>query len=565
MNSFTLDQITESLIVQDFDPAEKLRWLEESYHMPQVFFKALFSIYAKTHGYSAKTLPFKQYDFYYDIFEKQNNLENPAYVYYDSNVNRHEITYGALQSLVDINVKQWLLKGAVRGKVICIVRPLSLEYVVSVLSALKIGLVCSFLSPSRPYLIQKQIQALNPDYISTGKAWYGIVKAFHAIIIETMAPDSKTLREDVLKRSCAFNSGETIATLFDYTTNQLFEPVDISCDELYLNALRDGLIALDLKPGDVLAAPGYRTSDTQPAMILSSFLTGATFLDIKPGICQRSPEILLTEEINILGITPSLRDLIQKKQLDVLTSCRFWFRSPALSTAYNEWHLFIKKNGLDHVLTGVLKWSSQAGGVLFFSSKRKGLSIDNVLPSAGLSWNLVPATQEGNPPSEDTGLLVISCHGREKTTPWLVMKNMYEWLLIGSCFIEKKGKFYPFDLVHLFIQSTGICRYFFLTHRPSPVNADPRIHLIVFTGFGMKVKEGDISDKICTRISLSMGPEYCPDTIECFAMLPRLHPDGSMDDAWCRAQYADNRLAHKSRNSIFMGLSLIKTFILKKL
>lgn len=565
MEAFRLDQITESLVVQGFDPAEKLRWLEKSYQMPRAFFKALFSIYGKTHGYSAKTLPFKQYDFYYDIFEKQNNLETPAYVYYDSNVDRHEVTYGELQALVDINVKQWLLKGAVRGKIICIVRSLSLEYVVSVLSALKIGLIFSFLSPSRPYLIQKQIQALNPDYISTGKAWYGIVKAFHGIIIESMLPASKALRDDVLKRSCALSSGETVATLFDYTTEQLFEPVDISCDELYLNALRDGLIALDLRPGDVLAAPGYRFSDTQPAMMLSSLLTGATFLDIKPEICQRLPEVLLTEGITILGVTPGLRDLIQKKQLDVMTSCRFWFRSPALSTAYNEWHLFIKKTEIDHVLTGVLKWSSQAGGVLFFSRKRKGLSIDNVLPSAGLSWNLVPATQDGDQLSEDTGLLAISCHGREKITPWFVMKNMYEWLLLGSRFIEKKGKFYPFDLVHQFIQSTGICRYFFMTQRPSPVNADPCIHLIIFTGFDMEVKGADISDKICRRITLSMGREYCPDTIECFAMLPRLHPDGSMDDAWCRAQYADNRLTHKSRNGIFMGLSLIKTFILKKL
>ncbi len=564
MERFSLDQITAGLIIDGFDPLRKLYWLEKSYEMSEGFFTVLLSVYGKTHGYYAKTVPYKQYDFYYDIFKK-DNLDKVAYIYYDFNDSRHELTYHDIQQMVDGTAEAWMLRGAVRGNVICIVRPLSVAFVVSVLSALKLGLVLSFLSPSRPYLIQRQLQALNPDYISTGKAYYAIVREFRTKIIETMAPCPGAVSRDELKRSCAFMSGEIAARLFDYTSDNLFEPVDITCDELYLYPLRDGLIALDLRPGDIFAAPGFSFCDTQPAMMLSSLLTGATFLDIKPENYRRSPALLLRDGVTIFGVTSDLRDVIQESQINALESCRFWFRTPSPSTAYHQWQVFIRKTGIGHVLTGVLKWSSQAGGLLFFSGKRKGVAIDKVLPSAGLPWSLVPAMENDDTPCDDFGFLSISCPNGDKITPCLVMRDAYEWLLLSFRFIEKGGKRYPMDVVSQFIQTTGICRYFFMMERAYPVGPSPRIHLIVFTGLETTVDCAGIKDKLNKKISLAMGWEYCPDVIDFFPMLPRLNVDGSIDVAWCQAQYADNRLTLKSGNTVFMGLALIKELIFKKM
>ncbi len=562
MESF-LDQMISSLIVDGYDPAERLDWLEKSYTEPKDFYKKLLASYHKKYGYSNKSQVFRQYDFYYDIFEKKHNPEDVAYIHYDSSDKRHEVTYKILRQLVDTRANDWLLRGACNGQLICLVYNLGLEYVVCVLAALKIGLILSFLSPSRPYLLKKQLQILDPDYISTDATHALGINEFHKKIIDHMPKDPKGLTGDTHKRSWAFISEQNVAKLFDYSTDQLFEPFDITCDELYLNSIRDGLLALDLKPGDIFAAPGYSYCETQPAMLLSVLLTGAAFLDIKPENYQRSPRILLDYPISILGINLALRKFIQEKQIDIFRFCRFWFRNPAPSTEYNKWYLFIKKSGIDHILTGVLKWQTQIGGLLFFSRRRKGLAIEYLMPSAGLDWSLSAFVGNDDIP-EDFGILSVSSINGTKLSPYFVVKSMDEWLLLGSRFKEKQGKHYPRESVVAFIRQTHICKYFFIAERPRPAGNTVSFDLVIFTGSKTNIDYSGTSDKINRKIVGAMGKEYCPDNILYYPMLPRLNADASVDEAWCQSQYINGGLSQKAKNDIFIGLSVIKELLLKK-
>jgi hypothetical protein len=564
MASFSLDQMTASLIVEGFDPAEKLDWLEKSYAEPGDFFKEFLAITHGKYGYTSKSRVFRQYDFYYDIFEKKGTPEDIAYIDYDSNNNRREVTYKKLRQLVDAKAYDWQVRGAVNGKLICLVYKLSLEYLVCVLAALKLGLILSFLSPARPYLLKKQLRALDPDYISTDAAYALVVNEFQDKLIERMPKDLEKIKGDVHKRSWAFISQQSVARLFDFSTDQLFEPFDITCDELYLNSIRDGLLALDLKPGDIFAAPGYSYSETQPAMLISVLMAGAAFLDVKPENYKRSPGLLEDYPISILGINPDFRKFIQEKQIDIFKSCRFWFRNPSPSTEYNKWYLFIKKTGIDHILSGVLKWQPQIGGLLFFSRRRRGLAVDNLMPSAGSDWHLTAFEGEDDTPSTKFGVLSMSFGDTVKQSPYFMAQSMYEWLLLGSRFKEKQGKCYPRDFVAGFIRETRVCKYFFLAERPRPVGRRTSFDLLVFTGLKTGIDYSGTSDKIKRKITAAMGKEYCPDNILFYPILPRLNADTSVDGAWCESQYARGGLLQKSKNDIFLGLSAIKELILKE-
>lgn len=565
MKALNLDQMIDSLVVDGFDPAQKLDWLERSYEAPEDFFQGILKAYHVRHTCSSKSLPFRQYDFYYDIFETRRNREDTAYIYYDINLISHEITYRNLQQMVDKKAGEWRSKGAVKGESIALVYDFNIGYVVSVLASLKIGLVFSLIAPSRPYLLKKQLESLEPVYISTDDIHALIMQGCNEKIIENMPEDLKKEKKEIYNRSNAPASKEVIARLFDYSTDQLFEPFDITCDELYLRSICDGILALQLEPGDILAAPGYKECESQPSMFLSALLTGAAFLDIKKDNYNQSSEILFDYPVTVLGVNSELRDFLQEKQIDnIFKSCRFWFRNPAQSAEYNQWYMFISDRGLDKILTGVLKWHIQIGGILFFSRRRRGLAVDNIMPSAGLEWVLTEPEQIDDNLSTEFGILSVSFDNMIKVTPWLVKKNMYEWLLIGSRFKESEGRYYPCHAVHNLIKQTNICRYSFMAEKPILGGNSVSFDLIIFTGKNSRVKNASLSDKLNRYITHAMGKEYCPDKIVFYPILPRFNADFLIDTEWCELQYFNGGLAQKSGDSIFRNLSVIKEMILKQ-
>jgi hypothetical protein len=185
------------------------------------------------------------------------------------------------------------------------------------------------------------------------------------------------------------------------------------------------------------------------------------------------------------------------------------------------------------------------------------------MPSAGLDWNLTSVVGNDDTLSEEFGILSISTVTDIKSSPYLVVKSMYEWLLLGSCFKEKQGKCYPREFVHDFIKDTHICKYFFIAQTPRSAGNSNSFDLVIFTGMKTGIDYSQTSNKITQQITLAMGNAYCPDRILFYPILPRLNADASIDQVWCESQHVSGGLSQKSKNDIFRGLSAIKELVLK--
>ncbi len=567
MTLFRINHMLDSLNLdglqaEGFQTPEELVWLNQSYADPKAFFSGFMADYQNVCGVTTKSMAFGHYDFYYDIFEKQGSGGNFAYIYYDVNGRRHVITYEDLKQLVDHKADDWGKKGVVPGNLVCLIYPLGLEFTVGLLAALKLGLIVSFASPARPYLMKKQVAALVPDYISTSPAYSALLAEDKEKLIESLPYTGKST--DRGERPQVYQTGQIAARLFDFSLETLLDPVDISCDDLYLNALRDGLIALNLGPKETLAAPGWSCALTQPFMLLSVLLTGAAFLDLKPELYRRMPKMLLDSPPSILGVNEEFRTFLLTQPNEVLSGCKFWFRSPSAGSDFTQWQTFITKKGLEERFTGVLKWHTQAGGILAFSRRRKGLAVDTQIPSAGMAWQLAPLPEGGMLPSQEFGLLSFVSNGLEKITPYLFVKNRVEWLCPSSYLYEKDERFYSRQLVESFLKDIKFRTPFLIVPVQRLASNKRSYDLVIFVGSRTGSDQADVSKKIIDKITHHLGKEYCPDHVVFMPLLPRLTPDGSLDKEWCQREYTCHRLNKKAANKVFTGTSRLKEMILIK-
>lgn len=565
MPAYRLRQMQDSLTLDGlqangFQMPEPLGWLEQSWTDPRGFFSGLLSTARATLGVSLKSASFSHYDFYYDIFESRKNSGETAFIHYDVNGRRQAATYGDLKRLTDHCAGEWQARGVGEGACLCLVYPLGLEFAVGLLAALKLGLIVSFVSPDRPYLMKQQLAALSPDYIATSPVYAALAGDFRDRLVHTL-PAKKSPGEPA-PRPRVYQTGQTAARLFDVSLEAGFVPVEVPCDALYLNAFRDGVLALNLGPGELLSAPGWSAALTQPFMLLSVFLSGAAFLDLKPDLCAKTPAMLESDPPTVLGMNREFRTFLASVSRDLFARCRFWFRPPADSGDAGAWQGFITVKGLDKRLTGVIQWHAQAGGILAFSRRRKGLVMETLLPSAGMKWRLAPLPDGGMLPSPDFGRMAVCVGEAERITPYLFVKNGVEWLCPSSYLNEKQGRFYPRELVQAFIRELNFNRPFIIVPVNRPASPRQTYDLVVFSGAGSNVDKPGLSKKLSDRITRYLGREYCPDRIVFLPVLPRLAEDGVMDTERCMTEYAANRLSKRAGHPVFRDISRFKEMML---
>src|SRR6185312_3716403 len=80
------------------------------------------------------------------------------------------ITYGTLHDRCTMLSAAWKRLGCERGASICVLLPVGLDYVVAVLTGLRMGLVVSTLEPYGPAYVRSRLEALAPAFTVTSDA-----------------------------------------------------------------------------------------------------------------------------------------------------------------------------------------------------------------------------------------------------------------------------------------------------------------------------------------------------------------------------------------------------------
>ena len=240
-----------------------------------------------------------------------------------------------------------------------------------------------------------------------------------------------------------------MAKLFDPSSSDLCIPQSVSCDQLYLGALRDGVLALGLRPESTYCAPGFAQIDVQPSLWLAGWLWGATFVDLDLAVLEQRPAMITEMQFQSVGVSVQFRDLILRSGLNVEGLWQSWWRCPAQASGTSVWQDFFSMAGVDNSWTNNLRWQPSRGGCVLFSARRKAHPHPGVWPSAGQPWRLMNPGAPDQPSVQDHGLLCLSGASEELSiaTTNLLMKSRFEHLFGKVIHSAHAGYFYPIDMM----------------------------------------------------------------------------------------------------------------------
>ena len=555
--------IEKDLYKKGLDPSPEIEWLLESHKNPSEFWEALHHSQKSFFPLPRKSVPFKSYDFYHDIFTCNLKNADPAFRWYDSLIGWQEILYPELGKLVSRKTSVWIASGVQPGQKLCIIYPLGLDLVVSLMAAFKVGLVVSLLPILGSEFLKKRLEILDPDHIATDEIYYSLLQAW---IDRTLTANESSVKNTTdVERSYAYPSGAVTALCFDPSSKTPHIPKELTSDAVFLTPMRDGIIPLGLQPGKTLAAPGLHLLETQPGLLLACLLNGGTYLHIEPDDISKKPDLLLDRPLRAMGVTSRVRDILLENPIEAGKHWDFWFKSPTESQDIIPWQSFIETLKLKKTVAGNLKWNASLGGCSLFSLKYVGQTNMNVLPCAGLSWCLTDASGSNMETVTDYGVLSVAPLGMEEeitATLNIVAKDRNEWYFIDSQKPNRAGRFYPFSEVLDSLQNLPFCSYCTIVEVPvSGAGNVSRFVILVFLGGRTDVDEADISKKIRYQIKIKMGKEFLPDSIRYFSLYPKRRPDGTIDHDWCRSQYLTGTLFRKSRQEIFLCLTRLRAYI----
>lgn len=517
-----------------FEPYDKLEWLKKSYNDPEEFWTNLLITRNSFFPWAAKSIPFKKYDFYHDIIVCSRPGKMPALRWFDMFSGWKEISYSDLEIQAGQMAYLWKNSGVSPGQTICIIHPLGEKFIISLLAGLKLGLIISHILPQGRSYLEKRLEMLAPDHIASDSIYTSMIVQWKDRILNQSFV-FKEISADI-DQSYSYRSGDTVFKCFDPSSITPHIPVDINADFSYLCPMRDGIIGLGLRPGNIYAAPGFHFSETQPALVLSGLLTGAAFLHLEQERIFDNPEILTNCPLKAIGINQRIRDFLIQNPIEIGNLWKFWFRNPAESSDMDKWHSFIHRLKLDNVLAGNLKWEPVSGGCSLFSIKHTGMADVNVLPSAGVKWGLADMADTSMEALGEFGVLCLESFDKDSKAKTvladIITKNRDQWIFTGSNLSGKAGRHYPLEEVLELINNKmpGICCTIV------QVPGEPVFDLIIFTGT-KDTNEPELIKSIYNIIEKELGREFIPDRIKIFPYYPRCDQNGNTDHHWCQSQY----------------------------
>jgi len=556
-----ISMIERQLCVERLESPGSLGWLESSYRDPLPFWQALKETHDSLLSWPGKSIPFGNYDFYHDIIVRNQRNKAPAFRWHDSLLGWQEVSYAQLEALVSRKEAVWLQSGVQPGQKVCIVLPVSVNYVVSLLAALKIGVIVSCLPPQGNLFVQNRLVALQPDHVGTEEIYLSLLSTWK----EKTLPEEIAAEHSVAdsEHSHSYPSGSIVSLSFDPSSETVHEPVEVASDAAYLCPLRDGIIALGIRPGDTLAAPGAHFLETQPGMLFACLLNGGTYLHLELDDIAENPELLSGQQIRVMGVSRQLRDTLLQKPVKFGKPLYYWFRNPSESHDIDLWQQFIETLELEETYSGNIKFDAALGGCSLFSIKRQGQANLQVLPSAGVPWGLADPAGGDVDSVGDYGAFspatLGGAEGERIAVGSIIAKGHKEWLFVGSRVSGRAGRTYPRTEVLEAIRGLPECAYCSIVEAPlfGP-GGDPAFALLLFIGGKTGVEQAAVRSTILRAIERDMGKEFLPDRIHFFPLYPRREGEESVDHDWCRDQYLTGGLFRKSREETYLCLAQLR-------
>ena len=533
-------------------PAD-LVWLDSSWQDPVSFWKALHAYSDRRQASPSKSTPWVRYDFYHDLLARHKGQTKSALIWFAKG-HWHSWTYAELTQTVNGLAASWEVIGVQPGETLVILHPPGPQWLAALLAGVRLGLVVSILPPQGDAFVSRRLDNLKPQWLAIDQLYrHQLAEAWQDKVLPNTLSSLAPVR-----RSYEYSGADIVAQCLDTTSPTIDLPCPVDADTLYLGALRDGILALGIKSGQVCAAPGWHLLESQPALILAVLLNGATWMHIDLADLEKEPERLLEQPIDVLGISRPLRDLLLRNPLAGKKSWRYWFRHPAESADFTIWQDFIRDLQLQDCYSGNVLWNTARGGAMLFSARCRGQTHLTVLPAAGLRWQLGIIDSPDLPGLGGWGRMALSKEEKDKTawtdTPYILAPYLKAWRYLSQYPRGRAGRTYPQQEV-LDLLSDKVRYQAMVEASVYGGDADPHQVLLVF---GKAIDTAALQASIKTEL----GAEFLPDRIECLPLLPQRNKAGGADQAWCQLHYLSGELYRRQRSAVFRCLSELKSLIL---
>ncbi|MGK3983872.1 AMP-binding protein [Sorangium sp. So ce136] len=554
-----LDAVTRALSVDREDALVALPWLDETYRAPDAFWAALWQDYAGTASPPPKSRPGEGYDLYHDMVVRKPSKGLAALAYYDRRARKvQSLSYAELHAESARLAGAWAAQKAKAGDVIAVVLPFGRAFLVALCAALRLGLVISFLPPLGDRHLARRLEKLAPAHIATDPVYLGLLDAKAQ---KLALRDTAAAPHERYERSFTYPAKKPCALVFSPLRDPLDAPVPLSAEAAYLRPLRDARLALSLRPGDTVAAPGAHPAQHQPCLVLATLLAGATFFHLELADLAQDPGLLLQFPLRALGVTTAARDQLLRASPGPLRNVSLWFKNPEEPFDAITWRAFVEAHGLQKTPASVFLFDAADGGMTHFSARRpEGASL-KVLPAAGVPWALFDPDGSGQEASGQSGLFAPTPTKKPAQIGHVLLSRVAgsEFLYAGTLAPRRHGRVYPrAEVVDAIADLPFVTAASVVAALAGGAAAGFLFVLLVFTGAepaeAAAREEAGRTDAIHRRIRARLGDEFTPDRTVFYPLYARMKGK-EVDHAWCEGQFQRGSLARKAGQGTFQRLT----------
>ena len=539
--------------------AEGIKW---SYAEPNRFLESIFRIHQETTELKSRSIPHLHYDFYYDCVTRHLGKCRIALKVIEGEAHSTEWTFEQLHGYVNDQLVKWQTASIQRGQKIALVMPMGIHFLVSLLTALKLGLAFTFLPIDSQFLTAKQSQKwledLEVDHVITTSISVQFVNEHASVFMMGNLEEKQNLASD----SYLYPAEEIVQQSLACYTQNAMAMVPLTAHEVYCHALRDGILSLNLKPGISWAYPFSCALKEQPCQLLMSMLCGATTVYAAEKDLLKNPQLLMQEPLHILGISLALKELWEKNLGFPITPLQFWYRSP-LEDDYSSWERFVQENKIAKLPMSHVLMDNSVGGIALHSVPKIGdLSVD-LWPGLGASWKLLPINQMDQMHSSAGRFEISLLQKHSSTLGNLILAEVKEgWAIGGTVVPNRKGQTFPIHEIEKEVMALPFVNFCVILDFPKYQHTTQFILLIfIKPGDNSAVdKEAKWTEVIQAQIEQTQGPFFIPDQIVYYPLYPRLKND-AIDRSWCRFQYQTGLLQRKKQMKPYHLISSLRMCI----
>lgn len=563
----------------------------------------------------SREIPVAGFDIYHDSIARHLGAGQPALRWYERAAltgagGWRVLSFDELHARCSQRAAWWQSCGVEPGAIVCVLLPFGAECVVSLLTALRMGVRVALLEPLGQDYLAHRLEALAPQHIAT--------EPFHLRRI----PDFAELAlppDDLVRAGPAYSHtyapDEPCFTGFSPLRDDPITPVDTRASDAYLGALRDGLISFALRPGDHLAAPGFHTIQHQPALLLSALITGSAFVHIAEADAVREAALFHAAPLRSAGVTAAVRDAILAAGLSERPAWQHWFRNPEEPTDWEIWRDFVQACDLGETPMSNIMVEAASGGSLLWSPRRRSTLqlryLANVAPAPGQPWTLLDFTRSGQPAVADVGVYAPAiveaaappelapdaagnAEGAEdgeeagdaddvadtptvesvEPTPvapqhMILARRGQEYLYGGAIEPRRVGRVYPaVEVLQAIADAPFVDGATVVAVSQGGSVVAHRFVLVVFTGAESTTRHDALQHRRVTSLEgiiiSRLGDEFLPDRVVTFPLHARRvdgDPEGEVDHGWCQAQYLSGLLFRKAQTPIFQQLGAVRAAV----